>query len=162
MVGYTFMGGFLAVCWTDFLQGLMMLIAVLLVPAIICVLNGGFAPTIDAMNQVNPYLMNLFTNASTGKAITVISIVSSLAWGLGYFGMPHILVRFMSIKNPQEIKHSRRIAMTWVILSLGASVLIAVFGRYYVMQNNIPIDDPEKIFIILVQQLFPTTFYIIH
>ena len=156
VVGYTFMGGFLAVCWTDFLQGLMMLIAVLLVPAIICVLNGGFAPTIDAMNQVNPYLMNLFTNASTGKAITVISIVSSLAWGLGYFGMPHILVRFMSIKNPQEIKHSRRIAMTWVILSLGASVLIAVFGRYYVMQNNIPIDDPEKIFIILVQQLFPT------
>lgn len=156
VVGYTFMGGFMAVSWTDFIQGVMMLIAVMLVPAIICSLNGGFAPTIDAMNRVNPYLMNLFTNASTGKAITVISIVSSLAWGLGYFGMPHILVRFMSIKDPKDIVHSRRIAMTWVVLSLGASVLIAIFGRYYIMQNNIPIDDPEKIFIVLVQQLFPT------
>ena len=156
VVGYTFMGGFMAVSWTDFVQGIMMLIAVMLVPAIICSLNGGFAPTIDAMNSVNPYLMNLFTNASTGKAITMISIVSSLAWGLGYFGMPHILVRFMSIKDPKDIVHSRRIAMTWVILSLGASVLIAIFGRYYLMQNGITLNDPERVFIVLVQNLFPT------
>lgn len=156
VVGYTFLGGFLAVSWTDFVQGLLMLIALLLVPAVICELNGGFAPTIDAMNRVNPYLMNIFTNASTGKAVTMISIVSSLAWGLGYFGMPHILVRFMSIKNPDEITHSRRIAMTWVVLSLGASILIAVFGRYYLMQNGIVLDDPEKVFMVLATHLFPT------
>lgn len=156
VVGYTFLGGFLAVSWTDFVQGILMLVAVLLVPSVICYLNGGFAPTIDAMNQVQPYLMNVFTNASTGKAITIISLVSSLAWGLGYFGMPHILVRFMSIKNPGEIKHSRRIAMTWVILSLGASILIAVFGRYYIMQNGIAMEDPEKVFMVLVQSLFPS------
>lgn len=156
VVGYTFLGGFLAVSWTDFVQGLLMLFALLLVPVVICQINGGFAPTIDAMNQVNPYLMNIFTNASTGKAITVISIVSSLAWGLGYFGMPHILVRFMSIKNPDEITHSRRIAMTWVVLSLGASILIAVFGRYYLMQKGIVLDDPEKVFMVLTSHLFPT------
>lgn len=155
VVGYTFMGGFFAVCWTDFVQGIMMLVAVLMVPTMICALNDGFAPTIDAMNNVNPYLTNIFTNASTGKAITMISLVSSLAWGLGYFGMPHILVRFMSIKNPNEITHSRRIAMTWVVLSLGASILIAIFGRYYLMQNGIPLDDPEKVFMVLTGKLFP-------
>lgn len=84
------------------------------------------------------------------------SVISALAWGLGYFGMPHILVRFMSIKNPDEITHSRRIAMTWVILSLGASILIAVFGRYYLMQHNIALDDPEKVFMVLATNLFPT------
>ena len=156
VVSYTFLGGFLAVSWTDFVQGILMLIAVLMIPVTICTLNDGFAPTIDAMNKVNPYLMNIFTNASTGKAITVISLLSSLAWGLGYFGMPHILVRFMSIKNPDEITHSRRIAMTWVILSLGASILIAVFGRYYLMQHNIALDDPEKVFMVLATNLFPT------
>lgn len=104
VVGYTFLGGFFAVSWTDFVQGILMLVAVLMVPATICALNDGFAPTIDAMNTVNPYLMNIFTNASTGKAITMISLVSSLAWGLGYFGMPHILVRFMSIKNPDGLR----------------------------------------------------------
>ena len=156
VVGYTFLGGFLAVSWTDFVQGVLMLIALLLVPTIICEMNDGFAPTVDAMNQVNPYLMNIFTNASTGKAVTMISIVSSLAWGLGYFGMPHILVRFMSIKNPYEITHSRRIAMTWVVLSLGASILIAVFGRYYLMQQGIALDDPERVFLVVTQNLFPT------
>lgn len=156
VVGYTFLGGFLAVSWTDFVQGVLMLIALLLVPTIICEMNDGFAPTVDAMNQVNPYLMNIFTNASTGKAVTMISIVSSLAWGLGYFGMPHILVRFMSIKNPDEITHSRRIAMTWVVLSLGASILIAVFGRYYLMQQGIALDDPERVFLVVTQNLFPT------
>lgn len=156
VVAYTFLGGFFAVSWTDFVQGILMLIAVLMIPATICALNDGFAPTVDAMNKVNPYLMNIFTNASTGKAITMISLVSSLAWGLGYFGMPHILVRFMSIKNPDEITHSRRIAMTWVVLSLGASILIAVFGRYYLMQQGIVLDDPEKVFMVLTRNLFPT------
>ncbi|MCF0224093.1 MAG: sodium/proline symporter PutP [Fibrobacter sp.] len=164
VVSYTFMGGFFAVCWTDFVQALMMLLAVLVVPTIICVSGGGFASTMDAVNVQNPYLMSLFTNASSGKAIGFISLISSLAWGLGYFGMPHILVRFMSIKNADEITHSRRIAMTWVIVCLGAVIMIGLLGRYYVSANSASLIaqgfvsadgsiDPERIFMILCQAL---------
>ena len=153
VVSYTFMGGFFAVCWTDFIQASMMLIAVLVIPTIICVTGGGFAATMDAVNGQNPYLMSLFTNASSGKAIGFISLISSLAWGLGYFGMPHILVRFMSIKNAEEIKHSRRIAMTWVIICLGAVIMIGLLGRYYVSANGISVTDPERIFMVLCQAL---------
>lgn len=153
VVSYTFMGGFFAVCWTDFVQATMMLIAVLVIPAIIMGGSGGFAMTMDAVNAQNPYLMSLFTNASTGKAIGLISLISSLAWGLGYFGMPHILVRFMSIKRSEEIKDSRRIAMAWVIICLGAVIMIALLGRYYVEANGIAVTDPERIFMILCQAL---------
>ncbi|MCQ2060459.1 MAG: sodium/proline symporter PutP [Fibrobacter sp.] len=153
VVSYTFMGGFFAVCWTDFIQASMMLLAVIIVPVMIMVGSGGFASTMDAVNAQNPYLMSLFTNATTGKAIGLISLISSLAWGLGYFGMPHILVRFMSIKNAEEIKHSRRIAMTWVIVCLGAVIMIALLGRYYVEVNHISVTDPERIFMILCQSL---------
>ena len=123
VVSYTFMGGFFAVCWTDF------------------------------VNAQNPYLMSLFTNATTGKSIGLIALISSFAWGLGYFGMPHILVRFMSIKNAEEIKDSRRIAMTWVIICLGAVVMIALLGRYYVETHGIVVNDPERIFMILCQAM---------
>ena len=143
VVSYTFMGGFFAVCWTDFIQASMMLIAVLVIPMMIMSGSGGFAPTMDAVNAQNPYLMSLFTNATTGKSIGLIALISSLSWGLGYFGMPHILVRFMSIKNAEEIKDSRRIAMTWVTICLGAVVMIALLG----------VDDPERIFMILCQTL---------
>ncbi len=164
VVSYTFMGGFFAVCWTDFIQALMMLLAVLIIPTIICVSGGGFAETMDAVNGQNPFLMSLFTNASTGKAIGFISLISSLAWGLGYFGMPHILVRFMSIKKAEEITHSRRIAMTWVTVCLGAVIMIGLLGRYYVSANSealiaqglIAADgslDPERIFMVLCQAL---------
>ncbi|MBR5413636.1 MAG: sodium/proline symporter, partial [Fibrobacter sp.] len=153
VVSYTFMGGFFAVCWTDFIQATMMLIAVIVIPSIIMTGSGGFAATMDAVNAQNPYLMSLFTNATTGKSIGLIALISSLAWGLGYFGMPHILVRFMSIKNAEEIKESRRIAMTWVTVCLGAVIMIALLGRYYVEAHGIKVDDPERIFMILCQAL---------
>lgn len=153
VVSYTFMGGFFAVCWTDFIQAAMMLVAVIVIPLMIMSGSGGFAPTMDAVNAQNPYLMSLFTNATTGKAIGLMSLISSLAWGLGYFGMPHILVRFMSIKNAEEIKDSRRIAMTWVSICLGAVIMIALLGRYYVEAKGITVDDPERIFMILCQSL---------
>ena len=153
VVSYTFMGGFFAVCWTDFIQAMMMLVAVVAIPLIIMSGSGGFASTMDAVNAQNPYLMSLFTNATTGKSIGLIALISSLAWGLGYFGMPHILVRFMSIKEAEEIKHSRRIAMTWVTICLGAVIMIALLGRYYVEAHGIKVDDPERIFMILCQVL---------
>ena len=153
VVSYTFMGGFFAVCWTDFIQATMMLIAVIAIPSIIMAGSGGFAATMDAVNAQNPYLMSLFTNATTGKSIGLIALISSLAWGLGYFGMPHILVRFMSIKNAEDIKFSRRVAMTWVSICLGAAIMIAILGRYYVEANGITVADPERIFMILCQTL---------
>ncbi|MCI5599732.1 MAG: sodium/proline symporter PutP [Hallerella porci] len=154
VVSYTFLGGFLAVSWTDFVQGMMMLIAVCLVPTMIFSEGGGFAQTIQSVNSLNPALFNMFTNAQTGKAVTLLALISSLAWGLGYFGMPHILVRFMSIKDPEDIKHSRRIATTWVIICLIAVAFIGLIGRYYTDAHGIVIDDPEKIFMVLVQSLF--------
>ena len=134
-------------------QAMMMLVAVVAIPLIIMSGSGGFASTMDAVNAQNPYLMSLFTNATTGKSIGLIALISSLAWGLGYFGMPHILVRFMSIKEAEEIKHSRRIAMTWVTICLGAVIMIALLGRYYVEAHGIKVDDPERIFMILCQVL---------
>ena len=116
VVSYTLLGGYMAVCWTDFIQGSLMFVAIVLVPAIVVCNAGGFASTVDALNAINPYLQSLFTNASTAKAAGFIGLASCMAWGLGYFGMPHILVRFMSINNPAEVKGSRRIAMSWVTI----------------------------------------------
>ena len=154
VVSYTFLGGFMAVCWTDLIQGLMMLFAVLLVPTMITVMNGGFADTVQKINDLNPYLLNLFTDATSHTSISLIGLISCLAWGLGYVGMPHILVRFMSIDDPEKIRHSRRIAMTWVIITLSAAVAIGLIGRLFVAQRGIELADPEKIFMVMLQNMF--------
>lgn len=158
VVSYTLLGGYMAVCWTDFIQGALMFVAIVLVPAVIVCDAGGFAPTVDALNQINPYLQSLFTNASTGKAAGFIGLVSCMAWGLGYFGMPHILVRFMSINNPAEVKGSRRIAMTWVTVSLAAATVIGLVFHLYLKQRGLTLaqvgGDPEKVFMVMVNGIF--------
>ena len=102
VVSYTFMGGFFAVCWTDFIQATMMLIAVIVIPSIIMNGSGGFAATMDAVNAQNPYLMSLFTNATTGKSIGLIALISSLAWGLGYFGMPKMVPKSFALATKPD------------------------------------------------------------
>jgi sodium/proline symporter len=97
VVAYTLFGGYMAVCWTDFVQGTLMFIAIVLVPAVVVCQAGGFAATVDGLNEINPYLQSLFTSAATGKATGFIGLASCMAWGLGYFGMPHILVRGASL-----------------------------------------------------------------
>ena len=158
VVSYTLLGGYMAVCWTDFIQGSLMFIAIVLVPAIVITQAGGFSASVDALNDINPYLQSLFTSAQTGKAFGFIGLVSSLAWGLGYFGMPHILVRFMSIDRPQEVKGSRRIAMTWVTISLAAACVIGVVGHLYLQQRGLSIadvgGDPEKLFMVMINGIF--------
>ena len=100
VVGYTFLGGFMAVCWTDIIQGLLMFFTLLILPVVVLVKAGGINEVVSA---IDPALLNPFNAASiTGSAssstvLVVISIVSSLAWGLGYFGQPHILARFMAL-----------------------------------------------------------------
>ena len=163
VVSYTLLGGYMAVCWTDFVQGSLMFIAIVLVPAIVVCNAGGFASTVDQLNQINPYLQSLFTNASTAKAAGFIGLVSCMAWGLGYFGMPHILVRFMSIDNPAEVKGSRRIAMTWVAISLGAAAVIGLVFHLFLKQHGLTLEqvgnDPEKCFMVMINGIFANGFF---
>ena len=164
VIAYTLMGGYLAVCWTDFVQGTLMFVAIVIVPAVVVCQAGGFAATVDALNEINPYLQSLFTTASTGKAYGFIGLVSCLAWGLGYFGMPHILVRFMSIDNPAEVKGSRRIAMAWVTISLAAAVVIGLVFHLYLGQRHLTITDvggdPEKCFMVMINGIFTSGFFV--
>ena len=158
VVSYTLLGGYMAVCWTDFIQGSLMFVAIVLVPTIVVCNAGGFAATGDGLNAINPYLQSLFTNASTAKAAGFIGLASCMAWGLGYFGMPHILVRFMSIDNPAEVKGSRRIAMSWVTISLGAAMVIGLVFHLYLKQRGLTLadvgNDPEKTFMVMINGIF--------
>ena len=158
VVSYTLLGGYMAVCWTDFIQGSLMFVAIVLVPAVVVCNAGGFADTVDSLNAANGNLLNLFTSAQTGKACGFIGLVSCMAWGLGYFGMPHILVRFMSIDNPAEVKGSRRIAMTWVTISLAAAVVIGLVFHLWLAQNGKTLEavggDPERCFMVMIDGIF--------
>ena len=158
VVSYTLLGGYMAVCWTDFIQGSLMFLAIVIVPAVVVSDAGGFAASVDQLNDINPYLQSLFTSANTGKAFGFVGLVSSLAWGLGYFGMPHILVRFMSIDHPQEVKGSRRIAMTWVTISLAAACVIGVVAHLYLKQRGLTLadvgGDSEKLFMVMINGIF--------
>lgn len=152
-VGYTLFGGFLAVSYTDFLQGLIMFLALISVPLAGVFVTGGIGDTIDSIKAVDPEHLSLFA-----KTATVAGVISSLAWGLGYFGQPHIIVRFMAIKSVKEMTQARRIGIGWMFLSLLGAILTALVGVAYFYQNHIPMDsesfDAETIFIEMGQILF--------
>ena len=150
VISYTFLGGFLAVCWTDFFQGILMFFAIIIVPIVAVVSIGGVSETINEINNIDRNLLRIMVNAS-GEKVTFIGVVSLLAWGLGYFGQPHILVRFMGIRSADEIKKSRMIAMIWVSISLVAAVLVGIIGRVYFGEM---LANPETIFMQLVNALF--------
>ena len=158
VVSYTLLGGYMAVCWTDFIQGSLMFMAIVLVPAIVISDAGGFAATVDQLNSIDCNLLNLFTNARTGAACGVVGFASCMAWGLGYFGMPHILVRFMSIDDPAEVKGSRRIAMTWVFVSLVSAVALGLVFHLFLRQHGLTLEsagnDPEKCFLVMINSIF--------
>ncbi|OKY53799.1 sodium/proline symporter PutP [Megasphaera cerevisiae] len=151
VVVYTFMGGFMAVCWTDFIQGCMMFLAIVLVPVVGMVAVGGPGEVAARIAASSPQLFDMIPDTS---ATGVIAIISALAWGVGYFGQPHILVRFMAIGNPDELVKSKHIAMTWVIISLAAAVLVGLVGKI-VVTTPLTGADTEKVFLIMSQQLFP-------
>ncbi|SJZ36964.1 sodium/proline symporter PutP [Megasphaera cerevisiae] len=151
VVVYTFMGGFMAVCWTDFIQGCMMFLAIVLVPVVGMAAVGGPGEVAARIAASSPQLFDMIPDTS---ATGVIAIISALAWGVGYFGQPHILVRFMAIGNPDELVKSKHIAMTWVIISLAAAVLVGLVGKI-VVTTPLTGADTEKVFLIMSQQLFP-------
>ncbi|ATU09312.1 sodium/proline symporter PutP [Methanohalophilus portucalensis FDF-1] len=152
IISYTFLGGFMAVCWTDFFQGLLMVLAITIVPFAAMNGLGGISSTVDIVRTIDPSLLTPFTG-SDGNLISLISVVSLLAWGFGYFGQPHILVRFMAINNPEEIKQSRAIAITWVTISLAFAVIVGLVGRAYVPEFLAGASS-ETVFMVMVNSLF--------
>ncbi|MDY3618608.1 sodium/proline symporter PutP [Agathobaculum sp.] len=155
VISYTFAGGFFAVCWTDFFQGLLMFFCVIAVPVLTIQSLGGVTPFFSSVEAFNPNFLNMFVDGATGVPYTALGIISLVAWGLGYFGQPHILVRFMGIEKPAAIKKSRRIATVWVLISLTAAVLIGVAGRMFLGDALVNGGAQETIYITLVGRLFP-------
>jgi sodium/proline symporter len=152
VIFYTFLGGFMAVCWTDFVQGVMMFFAMLMVPAAGIMVLGGTAPALTAIKSLNADLLSPF-NAVDGKPVSLVAIISLMAWGLGYFGQPHIVVRFMAIKSATQIPQARRIAMTWVIVSLTAAVIAGMVGRVFLAQP-LAGTATETVFMVMTGKLF--------
>ena len=149
---YTFIGGFLAVSWTDLFQGLLMALA-LIIASILAISNaGGWEATTSSISQSNPALLDAFTD-SNNEPLGWLAIISLLAWGLGYFGQPHILARFKAIRTTKEIPAARRIAVTWVFITLSCALLVGLVGIPS-LEQPLQGADTEKVFILLVQTLF--------
>ncbi|MFI0456531.1 MAG: sodium/proline symporter PutP [Candidatus Thiodiazotropha endolucinida] len=147
---YTAFGGFLAVSWTDLFQGLLMLLALVTIPLYVLVEIGGFEGFLSTVEGSNAELLNPLTD-SNGEPLGVIAIVSLMAWGLGYFGQPHILARFKAIKQSDFVPKAQRIAVSWVFITLTAATLSGLVG---IPIFETPLEDAEKVFIHLVDLLF--------
>ncbi len=148
IVAYTFLGGYKAVCWTDMLQGLLMMGALIVVPAVMLYHLGGFGEAMAVIEEIKPNALSM------GEGIGALSIVSALAWGLGYFGQPHILVRFMSIRSTKDIPTATFVGISWMVISLIGACFIGLLGIAYVHKFELTLQDPEKIFIVMSQLLF--------
>jgi len=148
VVIYTLFGGFLAVSLTDFVQGCIMFLALILVPVVVLSDIGGIGEMHASVQSINPELLNMF------GGVSALGIISAMAWGLGYFGQPHIIVRFMAIRSVEDIPTARRIGMSWMIVSIIGAMATGFAGIAYVAKTGIKLDDAETIFILLSQLLF--------
>lgn len=147
VVAYSTFGGFLAVSTTDFVQGCIMFIALILVPLVTLTEVGGVSNTITTIKNIDPGLLSLGGGTTLG-------VISAMAWGLGYFGQPHIIVRFMAIRSVDEVKTARRIGMSWMIVTLLGACAVGLCGLAYITANDLTLEDPETIFIVLSTTLF--------
>ncbi|MDG3086296.1 sodium/proline symporter PutP [Vibrio hannami] len=152
VVSYTLFGGFLAVSWTDLVQGLLMAAALLIVP--IAAMEGGFGQLVTDLETINPELLTLW-NDSKGEPLSAIAIISLAAWGLGYFGQPHILARFKASRTNKDLTTARRIAVIWSGISMLGAMLVGVVGLVYITNGaSEGLADGEKIFMVLVNAMF--------
>ncbi|MFC5930417.1 sodium/proline symporter PutP [Cryobacterium melibiosiphilum] len=146
---YTLFGGFLGATLTDVAQGILMLIALIAVPLMALSATGGVGPTLDSIREVDPNLLSLTAGGS------VLGVISAAAWGLGYVGQPHIIVRFMALRTPQDAKAGRRIGIGWMILTAAGAIATALIGIAYFQQNpDLSLGNPETVFLLLSQTLF--------
>ncbi|MDY7043523.1 sodium/proline symporter PutP [Virgibacillus sp. M23] len=165
VVSYTLLGGFLAVSWTDFIQGILMFLALIIVPIVALNQMGGWSDAVQAVGEINPSHLNMV------QGVGIMAIISSLAWGLGYFGQPHILVRFMALRSAKDVPKAKFIGTAWMILGLYGAIFTGFIGLAFISTQEVPIlsqfgievanqdglqvlADPEKIFIAFSQILF--------
>ncbi|OIJ18657.1 sodium/proline symporter [Anaerobacillus alkalidiazotrophicus] len=153
IISYTFLGGFLAVSWTDFFQGILMFLALIIVPIVAISEMGGWSKTVNAVGNIDSSQLDVFAG------MTGIGIISLAAWGLGYFGQPHIITRFMAVKSSKEIPKARLIGMSWMVLALMGAIFTGFVGIAYFSEFG-PGVDPladgahETVFILFTQILF--------
>ncbi|HCM61260.1 MAG TPA: sodium/proline symporter PutP [Morganella sp. (in: Bacteria)] len=151
-IAYTFLGGFLAVSWTDTVQATLMIFALILTPVMVIVSVGGFDTALAIIEAKSPAYVDMF------RGLDVIAIISLLGWGLGYFGQPHILARFMAADSHHTIRSARRISMTWMVLCLLGTVCVGFFGIAFFDQNpslaGAVTENRERIFMSLTAILF--------
>ncbi len=153
VISYTLFGGYLAVCWTDFVQGLMMAAALVVVPVVVIDHAGGMDNVMATLSHHNPELLNPFTNKE-GQPLDWMLILSLVGWGLGYFGQPHILARFKGIRSASEVPIARRVAVSWSALCLVAALLVGMAGLVHTLNMGLTLEDPEGIFMLMVNSLF--------
>jgi sodium/proline symporter len=157
IVAYAFLGGFLAVSFTDAIQGTLMWVALIVLPLMAIALVGGLTAMTDGLAERSPALLAFMGEAEFvgddwvfGERLGAVAIASGLAWGLGYFGQPHILARFMGIRSADLVAPARRIGVTWVVTTLAGAALVGLVGIVYFVE---PLDNPETVFIALIQDL---------
>lgn len=148
VVAYTLFGGFLAVSLTDFVQGVIMLIAMLLVPIVAFSEIGSVSEGLAIAEQANAEIFNWM------NGVTVMGVISLMAWGFGYFGQPHIIVRFMAIRSVKDVPIATAIGMGWMILSLIGALMVGLAGVAYIAKTGQTLNDPETIFLVFSQVLF--------
>ncbi|MGV2623250.1 UNVERIFIED_CONTAM: sodium/proline symporter PutP [Halobacillus marinus] len=146
ILSYTLFGGFLAASWTDFIQGILMFLALIIIPIVAIQELGGWNETVQAIGNMDTSYLDVYSG------VTVISVVSLLAWGLGYFGQPHIVVRFMGIRSTKDIPKARMIGMGWMIISLFGAIFVGFAGIAYFA--DAPLANSETVFIMFSQVLF--------
>ncbi|KAA5605142.1 sodium/proline symporter PutP [Roseospira marina] len=146
IICYTFLGGFLAVSWTDFIQGILMFLALIIVPIVTLMAVGSWDDVTAAVAEKDANFLDAFHD------MTLLGIISLAAWGLGYFGQPHILARFMAIRSLRDIPTARLIGMGWMVAGLFGAIFTGFIGIAYFGPEQI--EDPEKVFILLTQVLF--------
>ncbi|WP_128772343.1 sodium/proline symporter PutP [Actinomyces oricola] len=146
---YTLVGGFLAVSYTDLVQGIMMVVALIAVPVVGVIRLGGPGEVVTAVGAVDPNYWAL-----VGSSVSVMGVISAVAWGLGYFGQPHIIVRFMAIRTPGEATQARRIGIGWMLFAVCGAAATAIVGVAVYKQDPAALTNPEAVFITLGQLLF--------
>ena len=161
ILSYTILGGYLAVCATDFIQGTLMFIALIITTSVMIAVLGGPAQAFEKVNNFAARAMAgdfgdiMKEKFIANQSYSAVSAISAAAWGLGYFGMPHILVRFMGIRSNTEIKLSRRIATVWVITAFVGAVVVGSAGTAYLSGVLTP-EMAETVFSASMQQMYPS------
>ncbi|MGC0273985.1 sodium/proline symporter PutP [Pseudactinotalea sp. Z1739] len=151
-LAYTLIGGFLAASLTDVVQGTLMMLALLIIPVLTIFAVGGFGDTLDAIREAEPGALSF----TAGQAVTggaTVAIISALAWGLGYFGQPHIIVRFMAMREAASAGSARRIGIGWMVISLFGATVTALAGIAYFQVSDLTLDNAEHVMLALSQIL---------